>query len=75
MMCGVVTRVGVGSLVVAGAGEVVGVAWYELGFERLRDEGLDGMDELKGLSEARVPSIGLSMTIGWGDVLVLLLVN
>ena len=69
-MHGVATRVGVGSLVVAGAGEVAGVTWYGLGFERLRDKGLDGRDGLEGLLEARVPSVGLSMTIGQNDVLV-----
>ena len=57
------------------AGEVVGVTWYEVGFERLRDEGLDGKEELNGLLEARVPSMGLSVVTVWSNVAVLLFVN
>ena len=69
------TGVEFGRLIVTGAGEVAGVTWYELGFERLRDEGLDGRDEVTGLLEVRVSSVGLSMVTGWSDMAALLVVN
>ena len=66
------TEVEVRSWVVTRAGEVVGVTWYEVGFERLRDKGLDGKEELL---EVRVPSMGLSVVTMCSDVAVLLFVN
>ena len=69
------TRVEFGRLIVTGADEVAGVTWYKLGFERLRDEGLDGGDEATGLLEVRVLSVGLLMVTGWSDVVALLVVN
>ena len=51
------TGVEFGRLIVTGAGEVADVTWYKLGFERLRDEGLDGRDKVTGLLEVRVLSV------------------
>ena len=41
-----------------------------MGFERLRDERLDGMDKFDGLLEVRVLSVGLLMVTGWNNVAV-----
>ena len=63
-----------GSGVATRAGEVVGVTWYELRLERLRDEGLDGKGESGGLSVSRVPSIELSV-VSWDNMVGLLVMN